>query len=33
MENRKVKYVLIGGWYQGKGEVYKERLKEDEWKK
>jgi hypothetical protein len=30
MENRKVKQVLSGGWYQWKKEKYKERVKEGE---
>jgi hypothetical protein len=30
MENRKVKQFMSGGWYQQKGEGYKERVKEAE---
>jgi hypothetical protein len=29
-ENRKVKQVLFGGWYQWEGRGYKERVKEAE---
>jgi hypothetical protein len=31
MENRKVKQVLSGGWYQWEGGGYKERVQEGEY--
>jgi hypothetical protein len=30
IENRKVKHILSGGWYQWEGERHKESLKEAE---